>query len=80
MSAQLLSDIESFLQSTGMSAFRFGLLAARNGRLVERLRKPRANGKPARVWPETEIEIRAFMRQERSRRPAKPTSSEERAA
>lgn len=46
-----------------MGEYRFGLLAAKNGRLVERLRAGRSNGRPARVWPETEIEIRAFMRQ-----------------
>jgi len=80
MSAKLLADIEGFLQSTGMSAFRFGLLAARNGRLVERLRKPRPNGLPARVWPETEAEIRAFMRVESSRRRAKPLQNEGKAA
>lgn len=63
MSNALLSDIETFLQATGMGEYRFGLLAAKNGRLVERLRAGRSNGRPARVWPETEIEIRAFMRQ-----------------
>ncbi|MCO5092640.1 hypothetical protein [Bosea sp. (in: a-proteobacteria)] len=79
MSTLLLSDIEDFLRETGMGEYRFGLLAARNGRLVERLRTPRANGRPARIWPETEVEVRAFMRSHRSKHPAaKP--SEERAA
>lgn len=73
MTAQLLSDIEEFLRETGMGEYRFGLLAARNGRLVERLRTPRSNGRPARIWPETEVEVRAFMRSHRSKRPiAKP--------
>jgi hypothetical protein len=55
MRSHLLTDIDVFLAETGMGEFRFGLLAARNGRLVERLR---AGG---RVWPETEAIIRAFM-------------------
>jgi hypothetical protein len=63
MSTQLLTEIEAFLRRTGMGEYRFGLLAARNGRLLERLRTPRSNGRPARVWPETEADIRAFMRQ-----------------
>lgn len=73
----LLSDIEQFIRDTGMGEYRFGLLAARNGRLVERLRSSRQNGRPARVWPETENEIRAFMRQERARRGAKAVSQTE---
>lgn len=69
----LLSDIEDFLRETGMGEYRFGLLAARNGRLIERLRTPRSNGKPARIWPETEVEVRAFMKAHRHRMPiAKP--------
>ena len=70
MTTPLLSDIEQFLRETGMGEYRFGLAAAKNGRLVERLRAGRAGGLPARVWPETEMEIRSFMRQERSKRPA----------
>jgi hypothetical protein len=58
---KLLADIEKFLRETGMGEYRFGILAASNGRLLERLRTPRANGKPARVWPETEMQIRSFM-------------------
>jgi hypothetical protein len=74
MSNALLSDIETFLRETGMGEYRFGLLAAKNGRLVERLRAPRSNGRPARVWPETEVEIRAFMRSHRTGRPASKQS------
>ncbi|UVC14736.1 hypothetical protein [Mesorhizobium onobrychidis] len=60
------------MTETGLSAYRFGILAAKNGRLVERLR----NG--GRIWPETELEIRAFMM---SRRRDKPTApSQEQAA
>lgn len=68
----LLSDIERFLAETGMGEYRFGYLAARNGRLVERLRvgTTEKRGKPVRVWPETEQQIRAFMAAERGRRKA----------
>lgn len=59
MSVQLLSEIEAFLAEFGIGEHRFGILAANNGRLVERLR---AGG---RVWPETEDRIRQFMRERR---------------
>lgn len=59
MKPNLLSDIEAFLTETGMGAFRFGWLATKNGRLVERLRSG------GRIWPETEAEVRAFMIAER---------------
>ena len=62
MNPKLLSDIDQFLAETGMGDFNFGWLAARNGRLLERLRAGR------RVWPETEAQIRAFMITERRRR------------
>lgn len=65
MSTNLLAEIEKFLADSGMGEHRFGLLAANNGRLVERLRTPRANGQPGRVWPETEIQVRAFIRSRR---------------
>lgn len=69
MNDTLLSEIEAFLQETGMGEYRFGIRAARNGRLVERLRVGETpKGKPSRIWPETEAEIRAFMRTERQRR------------
>ena len=71
MLTPLIKDIEDFLAETGMGSFRFGLLAASNGRLVEQLRTPRKNGLPRRVWPETEAKIRAFMLTERRRRRAK---------
>lgn len=62
MTQKLLTEIQEFLAETGMSAYRFGYRAVRNGRLVERLEAGR------RIWPETEIEARAFMRAERQRR------------
>mgnify|MGYP000855388980 CR=1 FL=1 len=61
MNNELLADIERFLAVSKMGEHRFGILAANNGRLVERLRAGRSGGKPARVWPETERAIRAFM-------------------
>lgn len=60
MSVQLLSDIEQFRAEFRMGEHRFGILAANNGRLVERLR---AGG---RVWPETEDRVRKFMAERRA--------------
>lgn len=68
MKSILLADIESFLIETGMGEYRFGLLAANNGRLVERMKTPGRNGRMGRVWPETEAKIRNFMAAERERR------------
>ena len=62
MRQNLITEIKEFLAESGLSAYRFGFLAVRNGRLVERLE----SGK--RVWPETEAEVRAFIRSERRRR------------
>lgn len=56
----LLSDIEIFRRETGMAEYRFGFLAVKNGRLIERLRDGR------RIWPDTEAKVRAFMRQYRA--------------
>ena len=53
---KLLKDIETFLADTGLSEHRFGILAAKNGRIVPRLR---AGG---RVWPETEMQIRVWLK------------------
>lgn len=61
MNSSLLKDIDAFLAKTGMGAFRFGILAARNGRLVERLRSG------GRVWPETEEMVRRFMAERQKR-------------
>jgi hypothetical protein len=58
MKTKLLSDIDAFLADHSMSDYKFGILAANNGRLLERLR----NG--GRVWPETEELIRDFIRSE----------------
>lgn len=69
MRTTLLDDIDTFLAETGMGEYRFGLLAARNGRLLERLRPGTTpKGKPVLVRPETEAQIRDFMRSERKAR------------
>lgn len=70
MSSALLSDIDAFLRETGMGEYRFGVKAARNGRLVERLRAGTTpeRGKPVMVRPETEQAIRDFMAVERAKR------------
>lgn len=66
MADTLLSEINNFLSETGMKEYRFGFLAVRNGRLVERLRAGQTpNGRPVRIWPETAKQIRDFMRAER---------------
>lgn len=57
------------MREAGLGPHRFGILAIKNGRLVERLRDGR------RVWPETEAQVRAFMISERRRRPVKETAA-----
>jgi len=69
MSDVLLTEIEKFLSDTGMGEYRFGLRAARNGRLIERLRAGTTpTGKPVWIRPETVEQIREFMRAERAAR------------
>lgn len=65
MRCDLLKDIEKFMRASGIGPHRFGILAARNGRLVERLREGR------RIWPETEQQVRDFMR---AHSPSEPAS------
>jgi hypothetical protein len=62
MSNKLLSEIEKFLKAEGLGEHRFGILAANNGRLVERLRSG------GRIWPDTEERVRAFMQDRRASR------------
>jgi hypothetical protein len=61
MNEKLLSEIERYMADAGIGPHRFGILAASNGRLVDRLRE----GK--RIWPETEKQVRDFMRANRSK-------------
>ena len=51
-----------YLAESGLSGSRFGLLAANNSRLYERLK----NG--GRVWPETEALVRVFLRRKAAER------------
>lgn len=67
MSNTLLSDIELFLSETGMTEASF-CRATGNGRLFERLRSVGKRGKAGRLWPETEMQVRAFMISERQKR------------
>lgn len=60
MASDLLTDIDDFLDQTGIGPSYFGKAACGNSELVERLR---AGG---RVWPETEQQIRDFMASRRS--------------
>lgn len=55
MSNDLLNKIEAFLTKQKMGASYFGKASCGNSEVVARLR---AGG---RVWPETEIKIRAFI-------------------
>jgi hypothetical protein len=59
MSTNLLSEIEKFMAEANLGPHRFGILAASNGRLVERLREG------GRIWPDTEQQVRKFMREYR---------------
>lgn len=67
MANDLLTQIDEFLVETGMGDARFGLLAARNSRLMERLRQGvTPKGKPVLIRPETEQQIRQFMETRRN--------------
>ncbi|NSY17228.1 hypothetical protein [Neorhizobium sp. AL 9.2.2] len=66
MSTNLLIEIEKFMADAQIGPHRFGILAANNGRLVDRLREGR------RVWPDTEQQVRKFMREYRKKRVAQP--------
>ena len=74
MHQSLLTQIDAFLAETGLSEYRFGFLAAKNGRLVERLKAGR------RIWPDTEAQVLGFIRSERARRGRPAAPQTERAA
>lgn len=59
MHPTLLAEIDAFLSETGMGESYFGKAAVGNSEVVHRLRDGR------RVWPETEMGIRAFILQRR---------------
>lgn len=58
MSKDLIREIDAFLAEFSIGEYHFGLLAAKNGRLVERLREG------GEILPRTEKKIREFMRNE----------------
>lgn len=64
--AALLAEIEAYCRHHRISEKTFGQRAVRNWKLVPRLREPRKNGEPGRVWPETANEIRAFIAKQHS--------------
>lgn len=69
MHDDLLSEIETFLTDAHIGEHRFGMLAAKNGRLVERLRAGTTpTGKSVLIRPETEQAIRQFIIAERQKR------------
>lgn len=59
MSKDLLQFIDEYLAETGLSGYRFSKLAA-HSMLYERLKKG------GRVWPETEVKIRAYIMSQRA--------------
>jgi len=62
MRTPILEEIDAFMAETGIGGFRFGMLAIKNGRLVERLRSG------GRIWPDTEERVREFIIAEKERR------------
>lgn len=62
MKHSLTSELDKFIAETGLSEHRAGIILAKNGRLVERLRENR------RIWPETEKKVWASIAREREKR------------
>jgi hypothetical protein len=60
-SQRLLTEIDSFLKDSGMSASYLGRVAVNDGKLVARLRSG------GRVLEDKADAVRAFMREERER-------------
>jgi hypothetical protein len=54
----LLSDINLFCETHGLSISRFGELALNDKGFVHQLGN---EAKPRRIWPETEAKVRRFM-------------------
>jgi len=77
MHGDLLSEIDAFLADAHIGEHRFGMLAAKNGRLVERLRAGTTpTGKAVLIRPETEQAIRGFIVAEREKRGLLVSASE----
>ena len=58
----LLKEIEAFLAECPMGESHFGKVAAKNSELIKRLRRG------GRVWPETDMAVRAFILSKRAAR------------
>lgn len=62
MEPEIIKEVRAFMAETGLSAHRVGIIAADNGRLIERLEKG------GRVWPETSAKIRKRIADYRNRK------------
>ena len=58
---KLIGEIDAFITKTGIGETYFGAKAINNSALVARLKDGR------RIWPDTEAEIRAFIKTEGAR-------------
>jgi hypothetical protein len=63
MHTDILTAVEKFIADSGLSDHRAGILLARNGRLLERLRDPKR-----RIWPDTADAVIAAVEREREKR------------
>lgn len=63
MQTDLLSIVERFAADANLSDHRAGMVLAKNGRLLERLRDPKR-----KIWPDTAASIRAAVVREREAR------------
>jgi hypothetical protein len=68
-SKSLLREIEAFLAAQPMGESAFGKAAAGNTELIRRLRSG------GRVWPETEMAVRAFILSQRALAPKRDIAS-----
>ena len=62
MKTNILQEIETFQERFGLSDHRVGIVLAKNGRLVERLRSG------SRIWPDTEENVRSAIVRETKKR------------
>ena len=60
MTNTLLNEIDAFLDETGMAESTFGRSAVNDWKLIDDLRGKNRKA-PRRLWPETEVAVRAFM-------------------
>ena len=78
----LLADVLAFVETHGLKESTFGRLAVNDWAFIRDLRGD--NGRPRRIWPETEQKVRRFMATYRPDAPAprgeKPAPSDEPAA